>query len=199
LSDDARRIDLEAYFEAGFDAHAAVAAATRAALAAPFGRLVALAAETLEGDGKILFFGNGGSAADAQHLAAELTVRLDTDRAAVAALALTSDSSVLTAIGNDLGFERIFARQIEALGRAGDLALALTTSGTSRNVVLGLEAARASDLAAAAFAGKGGGDLAGLADPLLIVPSDDSARIQEMHITLGQLFCGALERRLGLS
>lgn len=199
MSDDAHRSDSEAYFEAGFDAHVAVAAATRAALAAPFGRLVALAAEAIGGGGKILLFGNGGSAADAQHMAAELTVRLVTERAAVAALALTTDSSVLTAIGNDLGFERLFARQIEALGRPGDLALALTTSGTSRNVVLGLEAARASGLATAAFAGKGGGELAGLADPILIVPSADSARIQEMHITLGQLFCGALERRLGLS
>jgi D-sedoheptulose 7-phosphate isomerase len=199
VSDEARRFDLKAYFEAGFDAHAAVAAATRAALTAPFGRLVELAAEAIGAGGKILFFGNGGSAADAQHLAAELTVRLETDRAAVAALALTTDSSVLTAIGNDLGFDQLFARQIEALGRPGDLAFALTTSGTSCNVVHGLAAARAAGLAAAAFAGRGGGDLAGLADPLLIVPSDHSGRIQEMHITLGQLFCGALERRLGLS
>ena len=199
LSNYARRIDLQAYFEAGFDAHAAVAAATRGALVGPFVRLVGVAAEALGAGGKILFFGNGGSAADAQHLAAELTVRLDKDRAALAALALTTDSSVLTAIGNDLGFEQLFARQIEALGRPGDLALALTTSGSSRNVVRGLESARSLGLTAAALAGKGGGDLAGLADPLLIVPSDDSDRIQEMHITLGQLLCGALERLLGLS
>ena len=199
MSDDARRFDVEPYFEAGFDAHVAVAVATRDALAGPFARLVGLATEVIGSGGKILFFGNGGSAADAQHLAAELTVRLDKDRKALAALALTTDGSVLTAIGNDLGFERLFARQIEALGRSGDLALALTTSGTSRNVVLELEAARSLCLAAAAFFGKGGGDLAGLADPLLIVPSDDNARIQEMHIPVGQLFCGALERRLDLS
>ncbi len=193
------RSDLDAYFNAGFDEHAAVAAATRRALVAPFGCLVELAAGSLAAGGKILFFGNGGSAADAQHLAAELTVRMDRNRPAIAALALTTDSSILTAIGNDLGFDTVFARQIEALGRPGDLALALTTSGTSRNILLGLETARRLDLVPAAFAGKGGGDLAGLADPVLVVPSDTTPRIQEMHITLGQLFCGALEQRLGLA
>ena len=192
------RSDLDAYFNAGFDEHAAVAAATRRALATPFARLVELAADSLGAGGKILFFGNGGSAADAQHLAAELAVRMDRDRPAIAALALTTDSSILTAIGNDLGFDTVFARQIEALGRPGDMALALTTSGTSRNVVLGLETARRLDLVPAAFAGKGGGDLVGLADPVLVVPSDNTPRVQEMHITLGQLFCGALEQRLGL-
>ncbi|MDH3597686.1 MAG: SIS domain-containing protein [Rhodospirillales bacterium] len=192
------RSALDAYFNAGFDEHAAVAAATRRALATPFARLVELAADLLGAGGKILFFGNGGSAADAQHLAAELAVRMDRDRPAIAALALTTDSSILTAIGNDLGFDTVFARQIEALGRPGDMALALTTSGTSRNVVLGLETARRLDLVPAAFAGKGGGDLVGLADPVLVVPSDNTPRVQEMHITLGQLFCGALEQRLGL-
>lgn len=176
----------------------AVAGATRAALAAPFARLVELSLDALRGGGKVLLFGNGGSAADAQHLAAELTVRFERDRAAIAALALTTDSSALTAIGNDLGFERLFARQIEALGRPGDVALALTTSGRSRNVLLGLETARAAGLVPAALAGKGGGDLVGLADPLLTVPSDSTARIQEMHITLGQLYCAALEQGLGL-
>jgi len=198
LAETESRIDLEAYFNAGFDEHAAVAAATRQALADPFARLVALAAGSLAAGGKILFFGNGGSAADAQHLAAELAVRMDRDRPAIAALALTTDSSILTAIGNDLGFDTVFARQIEALGRPGDMALALTTSGTSRNILLGLETARRLDLVPAAFAGKGGGDLVGLADPVLVVPSDSTPRIQEMHLTLGQLFSGALEKRLGL-
>ena len=198
MAETESRIDLEAYFNAGFDEHAAVAAATRQALADPFARLVALAAGSLAAGGKILFFGNGGSAADAQHLAAELAVRMDRDRPAIAALALTTDSSILTAIGNDLGFDTVFARQIEALGRPGDMALALTTSGTSRNILLGLETARRLDLVPAAFAGKGGGDLVGLADPVLVVPSDSTPRIQEMHLTLGQLFSGALEKRLGL-
>jgi D-sedoheptulose 7-phosphate isomerase len=198
LAETDSQSDLDAYFNAGFDEHAAVAAVTRQALAAPFARLVELAAGSLGAGGKVLFFGNGGSAADAQHLAAELIVRMDRERPAIAALALTTDTSILTAIGNDLGFDTVFARQIDALGRPGDVALALTTSGTSRNIVRGLEAARARELVPAAFAGKGGGDIVGLADPILVVPSDSTARIQEMHLTLGQLFCGALEQRLGL-
>ena len=111
--------------------------------------------------GKILFFGNGGSAADAQHLATELTVRFKTDRKAIAAIALTTDVSALTAIGNDLGFEQLFARQIEALGRPGDLALAITTSGKSPNILQALRTARHGQLVAAALGGKGGGELAG--------------------------------------
>ena len=120
------------------------------------------------------------------------------DRAPIAALALTTDTSALTAIGNDLGYDQVFARQIQALARPGDLAPAITTSGKSRNVVLALQAARDSGVVPAALAGKGGGDLRGLADPLLVVPSETTARIQEMHITLGQMFCGALEQALDL-
>ena len=191
-------IDLGAFFEAEFAEHAAVTAATAAALTEPFGRLVEHGMRTVRAGGKILFFGNGGSAADAQHLATELCVRYRKDRAPIAALALTTDTSALTAIGNDLGYDQVFARQIQALARPGDLALAITTSGKSRNVVLALQAARDLGVVPAALAGKGGGDLLGLADPLLVVPSETTARIQEMHITLGQMFCGALERSLGL-
>jgi D-sedoheptulose 7-phosphate isomerase len=146
-----------------------------------------------------LLFGNGGSAADAQHLATELTVRYKKSRAPIAALALTTDTSVLTAAGNDLGFERIFARQIEALGKAGDVAIAISTSGKSPNVIAALRQAKAMRLITAALGSKGGGDMAGLADHLLVVPSDTTARIQEMHITLGQMLCGALEIELGLT
>ena len=146
-----------------------------------------------------MFFGNGGSAADAQHLATELTVRYKTDRAAIAALALTTDTSALTAAGNDLGFEQIFARQIEALGRPGDVAIAISTSGKSPNIIAALRQAKTMKLVTAALAGKGGGDLPGLADHLLVVPSDVTARIQEMHITLGQMLCGAMEIELGLA
>jgi D-sedoheptulose 7-phosphate isomerase len=192
-------IDLDAYFEAELAEHAAVLEATRAGLAGPFAALVAAAAQAIGAGGKVLFFGNGGSAADAQHLATELTVRYVRDRAPIAALALTTDTSALTAIGNDLGQEHIFARQIRALGRSGDVAVGITTSGRSRNIILGLEAAREMGLVAAALGGMNGGDLVGLADPLLLVPSQTVARIQEMHITLGQMFCGALERTLGLA
>ena len=190
---------LSAFFESELDEHAAVAAATRTALAEPFTRLVAVSLESLRAGGKLLFFGNGGSAADAQHLATELTVRYVDDRAPIPAIALTTDSSALTAIGNDLGFEQLFARQVEALGRPGDVAIGISTSGKSRNVIRGLEAAAAGGLTAAALSGRDGGELPGLADPLLIVPSDTTARIQEMHITLGQMLCGALEQGLGLA
>jgi D-sedoheptulose 7-phosphate isomerase len=191
--------DLDRFWAVEFDEHTAVAAATAAALKLPFGRLVDACVGSLRAGGKLLFFGNGGSAADAQHLATELTVRYVGDRPAIAAIALTTDSSALTAIGNDLGFERLFARQIEALGRRGDVAIGITTSGRSPNVLRGLEAAKAGGLVTAAFSGKGGGPVAALADPCLTVPSATTARIQEMHITLGQMLCGAIEHGLGLA
>jgi D-sedoheptulose 7-phosphate isomerase len=192
-------LDLNAFYTSEFDEHASVAAATRQALAQPFARLVEVCARAVRGGHKILFFGNGGSAADAQHLATELTVRYKKDRPPIAAVALTTDSSTLTAIGNDLGFADLFARQVEALGRAGDVAIGISTSGDSENVIRGLQAAKRLGLVAAALSGHDGGRLRGLADPLLVVPSATTARIQEMHITLGQMLCGALEIELGLA
>ena len=191
-------MDVDAYYDSVFAEHEAVLRATCEATREPFGRLLALSAQAVRAGNKLVFFGNGGSAADAQHLATELTVRYRRDRAAIAAIALTTDTSALTAIGNDLGFEALFARQIEALGRPGDVAIAITTSGQSPNVLRGLEQARSSGMTAAALAGRDGGALPGLADPLLIVPADDVARIQEMHIMLGHMLCGALETELGL-
>ena len=188
---------VSSFFDDEFEEHASVVAVTRAELRAPFDALVDVCADSLGAGGKILFFGNGGSAADAQHLATELAVRYIGDRPAIAALALTTDTSALTAIGNDLGFEQLFARQIEAVGKAGDVAIGITTSGTSANVLAGLEQAKGMGLVAAALTGRQGGKLPGLADPLLIVPSATTARIQEMHILLGQMLCGALEKRLG--
>ena len=143
---------------------------------------------------KVMFFGNGGSAADAQHLAAELVVRFRADRAPLAAVALTTDSSVLTAGANDFGFETVFECQVRALGRPGDVAIGLTTSGNSANVIRALEAARGLGMTAAALSGGDGGRLAGIADPLLLVPSTDTARIQEMHITIGHMLCDVLEQ-----
>jgi D-sedoheptulose 7-phosphate isomerase len=191
-------VDLAAYFKAEFAEHHEVARRSEEALGDAFAGLVAACATSIRGGGKLMFFGNGGSAADAQHLATELVVRYRADRAAVAALALTTDTSVLTAAGNDLGFERVFARQIEALGRPGDVAIAISTSGTSPNIIAALKQARAMKLVTAALGGKGGGDLKGVTDHLLVVPSDTVARIQEMHIALGQMLCGALEIELGL-
>jgi D-sedoheptulose 7-phosphate isomerase len=192
------RFDLDAFFAAELAEHAAVAAATRAGLGPPFAEWVRVCAEAIRGGGKLFFFGNGGSAADAQHLATELTVRYVADRDPIAAIALTTDTSALTAIGNDLGFDQLFARQIRALGRAGDVAVGISTSGRSRNVILALQAAREMAMIPTALGGGDGGELKGLAAPLLLVPSAVTARIQEMHITLGQMLCGALERTLGL-
>jgi D-sedoheptulose 7-phosphate isomerase len=185
-------------FQREFEEHLAVAAATRAALGPGFRRMLDAWLACIRGGGKIMFFGNGGSAGDAQHLATELTIRYGKDRKALAGLALTTDSSAITAAGNDLGFERIFARQIEALGRPGDLALGITTSGRSPNVIQALETAKRMGLVAAALSGGDGGKLPGLADPLLIVPTKVTARIQEMHITLGQMLCAGLEQELRL-
>jgi len=191
-------MDLKSFYRAELDEHAVVLRATLAQCEAPFLRLCEAAATSLKGGGKLLFFGNGGSAGDAQHLATELAVRYVRDRAPIPAIALTTDTSALTAIGNDMGFDQLFARQVQALGRAGDLAIGISTSGRSRNVVRGLEVARELGLGAAALSGNDGGMLPGIADPLVIVPSRVTARIQEMHITLGQMLCGALERMLGL-
>lgn len=191
-------IDPATYFEAEFDEHEAVAAATRRALSEPFSRMLDIWVSAIEAGNKIVFFGNGGSAGDAQHLATELTVRYKKDRPPIAAIALTTDTSALTAIGNDFGFEQLFARQITALCRPGDVAVAISTSGTSPNIIAGLKEARRLGVVTTALGGKGGGAMVGLADPILVVPSDTTARIQEMHITLGQMLCGALELRLGL-
>jgi D-sedoheptulose 7-phosphate isomerase len=151
-------------------------------------------AEALRGGGKIVFFGNGGSAADALHLAAELVVRLRTDRRGLAALALTTNPSVLTAAGNDYGFERIFSRQIESLVAPQDILVALSTSGESPNIVKGVEAGRARGAYLVAFTGETGGALAKKVDLLLNVPSQDPQRIQEAHITIGHIACALIER-----
>ena len=187
------------FYEAEFAEHRRVVEATQAQLQEPFAGLLKACVDCVTNGGKLLFFGNGGSAGDAQHLATELTIRYKKNRAAIAAIALTTDTSALTACGNDLGFDQIFARQIEALGKSGDVAIGISTSGKSPNVVLALKMAKSMGIVTAALSGRGGGDLPGLADHLLVVPSNTIARIQEMHITLGQMLCGALEIELGLA
>jgi D-sedoheptulose 7-phosphate isomerase len=151
-------------------------------------------AAALRAGGKIVFFGNGGSAADALHLAAELVVRLRAERKGLAALALTANPSVLTAAGNDYGFERIFSRQIESLVGAKDILAALSTSGQSPNILRGIEAGRACGAYIVAFTGETGGALAGKVDLLLNVPSRDPQRIQESHITIGHIACSLIEQ-----
>jgi D-sedoheptulose 7-phosphate isomerase len=151
-------------------------------------------AAALRSGGKIVIFGNGGSAADALHLAAELVVRLRTERKGLAALALTTNPSVLTAAGNDYGFEQIFSRQIESLVTRHDVLVALSTSGNSPNILRGVEAGRTRGVYVVAFTGETGGALAGKVDLLLNVPSKDPQRIQEAHITIGHIACSLVER-----
>src|SRR5277367_3535176 len=153
-------------------------------------------ASALRAGGKIVFFGNGGSAADAQHLAAEFIVKLRDDRPGLASLALTTNTSVLTAAGNDYGFDRIFSRQIESLVHRQDVAVALSTSGDSHNLILGIDAARARGALCVALTGETGGALAKKVDLLLNVPSRDSQRIQEAHITIGHIATSLIEASL---
>ncbi len=172
-------------------------AAAMAAEAPAVARLAVRYAETLRNGGTIFFAGNGGSAADAQHLATEYVVRFRGARRPFAAMALTTDTSLLTAAGNDLGFEQIFARQVEALCRKGDLLVLHSTSGASANLLTAARAARAKGVAVAAFLGKGGGPLRALADEVIVVPSDDTSRIQELHLALEHLIVEAVEEELG--
>ena len=151
-------------------------------------------AAALRGGGKIVFFGNGGSAADALHLAAELVVRLRTERPGLAALALTTNPSVLTAAANDYGFEHIFSRQIESLISKHDILVALTTSGNSPNLIRGMETGRSRGAYLVALTGETGGRLGVKVDLLLNVPSNDAQRIQECHITIGHIACSLIER-----
>jgi D-sedoheptulose 7-phosphate isomerase len=145
---------------------------------------------------KIMFFGNGGSAADSQHLAAEMVGRFGPARSALAAIALSTDTSILTAVGNDYGYERVFARQIEALGQAGDLAIGISTSGNSPSVLEALDVARAKGLYTVGFTGASGGKMIGRAETLFRVPSRQTPRIQETHILLGHVICELVDRKL---
>jgi D-sedoheptulose 7-phosphate isomerase len=190
--------EAETLFDHEFDQHRSVVDATARAVREDFGRTLTIMEQSLRQGGKLLLFGNGGSAADAQHIAAELVVRYKTDRKAIAAIALTTDTSTITACANDLGYDALFERQIEALGRAGDVAIGISTSGKSQNVLKGLRAARAGGLKTVGLAGGTGGEMRALCDSLIVVPSAVTARIQEMHITLGHMLCLGLEARLGL-
>ena len=162
--------------------------------------LVVRAAEAIAGalraGGKVLLFGNGGSAADAQHIAAELVNRFLMERPALPAIALTTNSSVVTSISNDRDYAEVFARQVEALGRPGDVAIGISTSGMSPSVVRGIETASSAQMHTIAFTGGNGGKLAGLAEYAFVVPSRSTPRIQEVHATLGHVLCQLVETEL---
>lgn len=186
----------------------AVAAALRAAarvfmamaddeaLCATVARAAAMVTASLRAGGKLMLCGNGGSAADAQHWATELVGRFRHDRPGLAALALTADGTTLTALGNDYGYERVFARQVEALGRKGDVLFALSTSGRSPNILAALAAARASGIATVGFTGAGGEAMDPHCDILIRVPHAETARIQEAHEALGHAICALIEAAL---
>ncbi|HUK60539.1 MAG TPA: SIS domain-containing protein [Stellaceae bacterium] len=165
-------------------------------LVAAIARAAEMIAAALKAGRKILFLGNGGSAADAQHLAAELVGRLALERKALPALALTADTSVLTALGNDYGFDQIFCRQVEAHGQADDVLVAISTSGRSPNVLAALAAARQRGLATIGLAGATGGDMAELCDVCLKMPSRETQKIQEAHIVVGHIICGLVEQAI---
>jgi D-sedoheptulose 7-phosphate isomerase len=176
---------------------AELASRTAAVLSAQVGEVGELTRATLEGGGRIFFCGNGGSAADAQHLATEYAVRFRRARRPLPALALTTDTSLLTAAGNDLGFEQIFARQIQAHGRAGDILFLHSTSGESENLLRAADAARAAGIVTVALLAKGGGRLRALVDHALVVPTDDTAHAQEVQLAIGHAICEMVDRAVG--
>jgi D-sedoheptulose 7-phosphate isomerase len=195
---DETREKLEDLWRAELEEHSAVVEATAQSSLGAFCETLAILETAVRAGGKILSFGNGGSASDAQHIVAELVVRYQTDRAPIAALALSADTSTLTACANDLGYETVFARQIEALGRKGDVAFAISTSGRSPNVLHALDKARSMQLRTVGLSGGVGGEMRPLCDALIVVPSPTIARIQEMHIVVVHMLCKALEQRLCL-
>jgi D-sedoheptulose 7-phosphate isomerase len=159
-------------------------------------RTVSLSVVALKRGNKLLFAGNGGSAADAQHWAGELVSRFNFDRPGLAAIALTTDTSILTAIGNDYGYDYVFARQVEALGREGDLLLVISTSGNSKNIVRAIAAAREAGIGVIGFTGQSGGAMADLCDVCFRMPSAETPKVQEGHEFLGHLVCGMIEHEI---
>tara|TARA_Y100001978_G_scaffold129640_1_gene115840 strand:+ start:219 stop:821 length:603 start_codon:yes stop_codon:yes gene_type:complete len=191
--------NLELFFINQMQEHSMIVERCRQSLLEPFISTVKICTDCVSSGNKILFFGNGGSASDAQHLSTELTVRFSKNRKAIAAVSLSTDTSTLTAIGNDLGFEFIFSRQIEAIGSAGDVALGISTSGKSKNVINGLSTARDLGLKTIALSGKDTTYLSKVCDKVISIPANNTSRIQEMHIFIGQMICNAIESNLGLS
>ena len=190
-------MDPQAEIRAHFEASVSVKQASMDTLAAPIARAGAILVAALRAGNKALSCGNGGSAADAQHFSAELLNRFETEREGLPAVALTTDSSTLTSIANDASYDRVFARQVEALGRAGDVLLAISTSGNSQSVNLAVEAARSRGMAVVALDGRDGGALAGLLsddDVEIRVPSDSTARIQEVHLLVIHCLCYLVDR-----
>lgn len=198
FGEETKGFSVEKYWEEITSTHIKVATETFATQMDTISKMLDMAEETIKSGNKIIFFGNGGSAADSQHIAAEMSVKLRDDRPPIAAISLSLDASAITACGNDYGFDQIYQRQIRALGYAGDLAVGLSTSGNSENILNGLKKARRMDMKTVGWSGKTGGKMGKHCDLMLLIPSTDPGRIQEMHITMGHIFVGMLEQRLGL-
>jgi len=179
-----------------FDDHRAVFGRVEAELSGTIRQSADIVLAALRGGGKLLLLGNGGSAADSQHIAAELTGRYVRERPGFAAIALTTDTSALTAIANDYGYDSVFERQVEALARPGDAVIAISTSGNSTNVIRAVRRAQAIGCSVIGWLGRDGGDLASICDLPIVIPIDDTARIQEMHILVGHVMCDLVESAL---
>jgi D-sedoheptulose 7-phosphate isomerase len=188
--------DRRAVYDAALQAAAAAHERARGGDPAPLFAAVDAVLACVRAGGKLLTFGNGGSAADAQHLSAELVGRFVRERRAIGAIALSADTSIVTAVGNDYGFDRVFARQIEALGARGDVAVAISTSGGSANVLAGVETARDAGLTTIGLTGHDGGALGRAVDIHVNVPEQETARVQEVHRTLLHILCELVEREL---
>jgi D-sedoheptulose 7-phosphate isomerase len=187
---------MQSMIQAELDTHIQAVTRTAALLADPIEAACRLATQTLARRRKILLFGNGGSAADAQHIAAEFTGRFRLERQGLPAIALTTDTSALTAIGNDYGFDQIFARQVEALAQSDDLLIGYSTSGASANVVAALQRGRELGCKTLGLTGGQGGAMKALCDVCLCVPSDNTARVQEIHLLIGHTICQVAEQAL---
>ena len=177
-----------------FEEHLQTAQATVGLISDSLEITAKICIDSLKQGGKILIFGNGGSAADAQHIAAELVGRYKVERKGLAAIALTTDTSALTAIGNDYGYDRVFDRQVEALANKGDIAIGISTGGGSANVISALTLAKELDCKTIGLSGRGGGEMNALCDVNLVVPAEDTPRIQEMHIVIGHILCHLIEQ-----
>ena len=194
--DSALQAQLEARVAGHFSASASLKSASAAVLSAPIARAIALMTESLRAGGKILACGNGGSAADAQHFSAELLNRFEVERPPLAAIALTTDTSTLTSIANDYDFDQVFEKQVQALGRKGDVLLAISTSGNSANVMAAMRAASAAGMGIVALTGRGGGKMAAVLSPPdvhICVPHTVTARIQEVHLLVLHCLCDGID------
>ena len=185
---------MRSIIESEFSEHLKTAQATLEYIAAPLEIAANLCIDTLKNGRKILIFGNGGSAADAQHIAAELVGRYKVERMGLPAIALTTDTSALTSIGNDYGYARVFDRQVEALANKGDMAIGISTGGSSSNVISALKLAKEMGCKTIGFSGRDGGEMNDVCNVNLVIPAEDTPRIQEMHIVIGHTICHLIDQ-----